>query len=647
MTGNTEPISPRERIGTWGAAAALTLLAVLGNIAHLPLFFGVDLIFGSVATLVALAWLGPTAGLTAAAAGSLYTVFLWGHPYALVIFLLEAAVVGVLIHRGWFLVMADAAFWVVAGAPLALLLYADVLGMDWTAAVLIALKQPINGVFNAVLASFVLLGLQAVAPWGRARTFGAIRFHNLLFSLFMAIALIPGVILIVTEAYNSRTEKERALAQRMQVTATFLPSRGGDQLARKLPTGMQVLSGTERNKAGAERPTDAPGLGLRLPPRDSLPAMVRWKQAQYVYTPSFDEQGVRIVAPAEGLVERMRAEYRRQLGLLVGLTLMAAVSAALLSRWLTRPLDNLNRVSTSLPERINTLGPMPTFPNSRIADFASLISAVEDMATALRKSLRDSESVRASLEKRVRERTEALERNNAELQRLAEVSAHHLQEPVRRSLINAQRLRRNPERGDKEWATMEGELRWMSALIGDLQGYLAIQGQDTQPRETPLGSVVQQALRKLPDGTEPIQLTTDPDPLPTVWADPRLLAEALQQLLANAARFRRPGIPPQVHIGLQALPDHWAIAVTDNGKGMDNAFADRIFRLFERLSAEQTPEGTGLGLALVQRIVEGHGGEVSAESPGPNQGTTVRFTLPTEEAWQDSSPGHSQQGSMA
>ncbi|MFA9461943.1 sensor histidine kinase [Thiohalorhabdus methylotrophus] len=617
-------------------------LAVLGNFLHLPLFFGVDLIFGSVAALVALAWLGPVAGIAAAVAGGLYTLVLWGHPYALVILVLEVAVVAFLLHRGWFLVLADATFWLVAGAPLVLALYTGPLGMDLSTAGLIALKQPVNGLINALLASFVLLALQAAVPFEHPGAPRQIRFRNLLFALFMALALIPGTLLVVTEARSFRQGLEWALAERMALAASLSTLRGEEKPRSGSPSahlddGLRVAIAAAdssdtvptRAEPGHARAAQVSGLRIHLPSADALPAMVRWKRAVYSYTRPLPDGGrVRVTAPAAGLVERMRTDYRRQLGLLAGLALLAAAGAALLSRWLTGPLDRLNRLSARLPERTGTDGPLPAFPRSQIADFDTLIASVKDMAVALRDSLRESEKARSELESRVRERAAALERSNAELRRLAEISAHHLQEPVRRAVIYTQRLRRHPEDDAPEWQHLEEQLGWMSELVTDLQRYLAYLNREPQTVATELDSVVAEARAKLGTELDDAHLTTDPEPLPQVRADPALLTEVFRQLLANAARFRRVEAEPAVHITARAHPGAWEVAITDNGRGLDPEYAERIFRLFERLDPRQGPAGTGIGLTLAKRIVENHGGWIRAESDGPERGTTIRFSLP-------------------
>ncbi|MFP4606471.1 MAG: sensor histidine kinase [Thiohalospira sp.] len=224
----------------------------------------------------------------------------------------------------------------------------------------------------------------------------------------------------------------------------------------------------------------------------------------------------------------------------------------------------------------------------------------------------------------------ALERQNAELRRLAEVAAHHLQEPVRRAVLYAQRLERNP--GATDWSHLHDQLARMGKLVGDLQRYLAYQTRAPERVPVALDTVVASARAglELPESAALI-ITTTPSPLPTVTADPAQLAEALRQLLDNAVRYRGADQPPRVHIAAHRTAGEWVITVEDNGPGVEAAYRDRVLRLFERLGPDDGG-GTGVGLALVRRIAENHGGEVRIEPRAPGEGTAVRLTLPARPA---------------
>jgi len=116
------------------------------------------------------------------------------------------------------------------------------------------------------------------------------------------------------------------------------------------------------------------------------------------------------------------------------------------------------------------------------------------------------------------------------------------------------------------------------------------------------------------------------DDLPPVWGDRARLLEVLQNLIDNAAKFMGEQTSPRVEIGVRDEDGARVFFVRDNGKGIDPRFRDRVFGLFEKL--DPGSDGSGVGLALVRRIVDLHQGRVWVESAGTGQGTAVCFTLP-------------------
>jgi chemotaxis family two-component system sensor kinase Cph1 len=116
------------------------------------------------------------------------------------------------------------------------------------------------------------------------------------------------------------------------------------------------------------------------------------------------------------------------------------------------------------------------------------------------------------------------------------------------------------------------------------------------------------------------------DPLPVVSADPAQLSMVFQNLIGNAIKFRG-NDPPSIHISSERADGMWRFAVTDNGIGIDPAFHGRIFEIFQRLHTRDKYPGTGIGLAIVKKIVERHGGKIWIESE-LGKGSTFYFTLP-------------------
>ena len=115
--------------------------------------------------------------------------------------------------------------------------------------------------------------------------------------------------------------------------------------------------------------------------------------------------------------------------------------------------------------------------------------------------------------------------------------------------------------------------------------------------------------------------------LPTVQGDAAQLQQALQNLLTNALKFARPGVAPEVHVSAARERAGWHVTVQDNGIGIEPQYFERIFKVFQRLHRHDQYDGTGIGLAVVARVIERHGGRVWVTST-PGEGGAFHFTLP-------------------
>jgi len=227
---------------------------------------------------------------------------------------------------------------------------------------------------------------------------------------------------------------------------------------------------------------------------------------------------------------------------------------------------------------------------------------------------------------------EELARSNTDLEQFAYVASHDLQEPLRKVTSFCQLLQRRyqgqlDERADQyiEFA-VDGAKR-MQALINDLLAFSRV-GRTTEAFvEVDCDEALDRALHNLENaiedaGAEVVRLT----PLPMVEGDPSLLAALFQNVLGNAVKFRRE-VPPRVEIGAGRSDGEWSFRVSDNGIGIDEAYAERVFVIFQRLHAKDLYPGTGIGLALCKKIVEFHGGRIWIDTAAAS-GTTVCWTLP-------------------
>lgn len=175
--------------------------------------------------------------------------------------------------------------------------------------------------------------------------------------------------------------------------------------------------------------------------------------------------------------------------------------------------------------------------------------------------------------------------------------------------------------------------RRMQALINDL---LALSRVGTHGRAfapTDCGEVLARALASLAPAMAAGDVRITSDPLPVVMGDAVQLEQLFQNLVGNAVKFRRPDVPCEVHVGAERTAeegrDVWRLTVRDNGIGLDMAYAEQVFTMFQRLHTREEYAGTGIGLAICRKIVERHGGRIWVES-APGAGASFHFTLPAE-----------------
>jgi PAS domain S-box-containing protein len=224
-----------------------------------------------------------------------------------------------------------------------------------------------------------------------------------------------------------------------------------------------------------------------------------------------------------------------------------------------------------------------------------------------------------------------LERSNRDLEQFAYVASHDLQEPLRAVGGYVGLLcRRFPEALDAkalEYVTgaADGAAR-MERLITDLLAFSRVGREGASFAPADLNVLLRDALRNLQASIAAAQAQITNEPLPTVAVDGSQIVQVLQNLIGNAIKFRSQA-PPQVTISARAAEGHWLIAVQDNGIGIDSQYFERIFQIFQRLHTRSRYPGTGIGLAICQRIVERHGGRIWVES-APGQGSTFYFSLP-------------------
>jgi PAS domain S-box-containing protein len=235
------------------------------------------------------------------------------------------------------------------------------------------------------------------------------------------------------------------------------------------------------------------------------------------------------------------------------------------------------------------------------------------------------------LEQALARRAAELERLNGELQQFGYVVSHDLQEPLR-TITNfvqllAQHLGGRVDEKAAEFIkfTVEGAQR-MQALITDLLAYTRVSGHSQPFAAVDCEGVLARVLGDLQLVIRESAAEVTHDPLPVVHGDAGQLGLVLQNLIGNALKFRGQA-PPRVHVGARREGAQWVVWVRDNGIGIEPRDKERIFQVFQRLHPRSEYPGTGIGLAICQKIIERHGGRIWVESE-QGKGATFFFTLP-------------------
>ncbi len=237
-----------------------------------------------------------------------------------------------------------------------------------------------------------------------------------------------------------------------------------------------------------------------------------------------------------------------------------------------------------------------------------------------------------------------LERSNSELQDFASVASHDLQEPLRKVQAFSDRLRSRcaatiDDQGRDYLDRVQSAAARMQTLINDLLTYCRVATKAQPFVPTDLVSITREVVSDLEARIEQVNGSVLVGELPTVDADPLQVRQLMQNLIGNSLKYSRPEVPPVVKVWSKHLPHDPSsaaaaptrpfcqILVEDNGIGFEEVYSERIFTIFQRLHGRNEYEGTGVGLAVCRKIVERHGGTITARST-PGDGSTFLVSLP-------------------
>ncbi len=314
-------------------------------------------------------------------------------------------------------------------------------------------------------------------------------------------------------------------------------------------------------------------------------------------------------------------------------TVMAILIGILIARWLSKPIEDLTAVTSDMAR--GNLGKKAT-PSGPI-EFQTLALSFNNMTDQLHTLLNDLElevNERKQAEKQLKSYTAELLRSNQELQDFAYAASHDLQEPLRKVRAFGSRLESRyadvlDERGLDYLSRMQDAADRMQTLIINLLDYSRVTTQAQPFAPINLNLILQNVLSDLETRIEEVNGIIFADTLPTIDADAVQIRQLLQNLISNALKFHRDGVSPiiKIKVQVQEAENQATIAISDNGIGFEDEFAERVFALFQRLHGRSQYEGTGIGLAICRKIVNRHNGTITARSV-PDEGATFTINLP-------------------
>ena len=318
--------------------------------------------------------------------------------------------------------------------------------------------------------------------------------------------------------------------------------------------------------------------------------------------------------------------YLRRMSLIAAvIVLIGALGAWAVSRRITKPLRRLTTAAAAIAS--GDLGQHVDVPGTD--ELARLGRSFNVMASEVQRA-------RSDLEHQVVERTQALRETNAELEAFSYSVSHDLRAPLRaihgfaRILLEDHGTELQPE-AKRVLGVIDENTRRMGQLIDDLLSFSRLGRKELETARVDMTELVRTIADEVRRAAGDRALEIKIEPLPPARGDRDMLRQAVMNLLDNAAKFTRRRTPGHIEVGHRADGAETVYYVKDNGAGFDPRYAGKLFGVFQRLHRADEFEGTGVGLAIVQRIVQRHGGRVWAEGQ-VDAGATFSFTLPGADA---------------
>lgn len=310
------------------------------------------------------------------------------------------------------------------------------------------------------------------------------------------------------------------------------------------------------------------------------------------------------------------------LGIGAVLVISGSLIAWFISRSVTRRLDRLMHATTVITEGDNS----SRVPVDRQDEIGKLAASFNTMMTQVRHTQED-------LENKVRLRTHELEAVNKELEAFSYSVSHDLRAPLRAVSGYTMMLKEDYEHSfDDEAKRITGNIlinvKMMGRLIDDLIGFSRLGKRDVKRQVTDMKELAETCVGELMPVWPETAFHVDIGTLPACMGDSDLLKQVWINLISNSMKYSSRQAEPRIDIGAMGEATGTVYFVQDNGAGFDMRYADKLFKVFQRLHSQEEFEGTGVGLALVKRILDKHRGEIWAES-SPGNGAVFYFRIPS------------------
>ena len=328
----------------------------------------------------------------------------------------------------------------------------------------------------------------------------------------------------------------------------------------------------------------------------------------------------------------LRDRQRRYAGIvtlvLAGSFLLALAISRLVQRTISRPILHLADTTRAVSAQKDYSVRAQAEGSDEIA---RLITTFNEMLDQIEQQNADLEEARTELERRVEKRTEDLAAANKELEAFSYSVSHDLRAPLRaidgfsKALLSGYGTQLD-ERGRHYLERVRAGTQRMSELIDDMLGLARVSRHELVRERADLSEIAGQVAAELSRRQPQHDVRVDVQPGLTADADPHLVTIALENLIGNAWKFTGKKEDAHIEVGRRKDGGEAVFYVRDNGAGFDMAYVDKLFGAFQRLHGDTEFEGTGIGLATVQRIVTRHGGRIWAEGK-VGQGATFYFTL--------------------